>query len=218
MSYNMRNVIVNLATRGGSDTFTSSDKAALAELIEREQALIAVADDGAEGVPFDPTDTSFSADNVQAAIEEAATMGGVNLAAEEHVIGSYLGDTLYSKSIRVLFNDLTDKSISADRCYGTLKNFVPDGVEKVWIDNSNSFYELKTDSNYKVKSGPLINTGALGSSSAPYARSTIQVYTSENVDHFQIYFDTTVYSGNINNDVTAAYINVTINYTKVEEE
>lgn len=72
MSYNMRNVIVNLATRGGSDTFTSSDKAVLAELIEREQALIAVADDGAEGVPFDPTGTGLTAENVQAAIIEVA--------------------------------------------------------------------------------------------------------------------------------------------------
>lgn len=100
MSYNMRNVIVNLATRAGSDTFTSSDKAALAELITREQALIAVADDGAEGVPFDNTGTGFSAENVQEAIIEASGAGEVY--SETPVkIGTYDGHVLYRKLFKV---------------------------------------------------------------------------------------------------------------------
>ena len=57
-------------------TFTSSDKEAIEDLITNAQALIAVAEDGAEGVPFDNTGTDFTSTDVQAAIEEAATMGG----------------------------------------------------------------------------------------------------------------------------------------------
>lgn len=199
---------------GNIPTFTSSDKEAIEDLISNAQALIEVAEDGAAGVSFDNTGTDFESTNVQGAIEEAAGMGGGNFVTDEREIGTYLGDTLYQKTARVLFSDLTDKSISADRCYGTLKSFVPDDIDKAWIDVSDSFYELKTDSSFKVISGPIINTGALSGTSAPYARATIQVYTSDNVDHYQLYFDNTVYSGNINNDVTAAYINVTIKYTK----
>ena len=61
---------------GNIPTFTSSDKEAIEDLISNAQALISVAEDGAEGVPFDNTGTDFESTNVQGAIEEAATMGG----------------------------------------------------------------------------------------------------------------------------------------------
>ena len=61
---------------GNIPTFTSSDKEALEDLLSNAQALIAVAEDGAEGVPFDNTGTEFSSTDVQSAIEEAASMGG----------------------------------------------------------------------------------------------------------------------------------------------
>ena len=55
---------------GSIPTFTSSDKAALEGLISNAQALIAVAEDGAAGIPFDNTETSLISTNVEDAIKE----------------------------------------------------------------------------------------------------------------------------------------------------
>lgn len=188
-------------------TFTSEDKRFLEDLFEEQAAAIA----------FDNTGTDFQSDNVEDAIKEAATMGagGVDYSTDETEVGTYLGDTLYQKTARVLFNDLSDKSIGASRCYGALKTFIPDNIKQVWIDMGNSFYELKIDSTYSVKSAPLVDMGALSSQDGPYARTTIQKYMDGDNVKYQIYFDTTVFAANINNDATAAYVNVTVKYTKV---
>ena len=127
MSYNMRNVIVNLATRAGSDTFTSSDKAALAELIAREQALIAVADDGAEGVPFDPTGTGLSAENVQAAIEEVS--GSENYSTTPVKIGKWGTEDLYRVVIDFgALPDTTTKDVTAGLTGKTIRSL--SGISK----------------------------------------------------------------------------------------
>lgn len=55
---------------GNIPTFTSSDKEALEGLISNAQALIAVAEDGAAGLPFDNTGTSLLSTNVEDAIKE----------------------------------------------------------------------------------------------------------------------------------------------------
>ena len=84
-------------------TFTSSDKEAIADLISNAQALISVAEDGAEGVPFDNTGTDFTSTDVQAAIEEAASMGGgeVNYSTTERKVGTWLGEDLYETTVNV---------------------------------------------------------------------------------------------------------------------
>lgn len=69
---------------GNIPTFTSSDKEAIEDLISNAQALLAVAEDGAAGVPFDNTGTDFNSTDVQGAIEEAASMGGgINYSTNE---------------------------------------------------------------------------------------------------------------------------------------
>lgn len=88
---------------GNIPTFTSSDKEALEDLISNAQALIEVAEDGAEGVPFDNTGTDFESTDVQSAIEEAASMGGGgDVYSETPVkIGTYDGHDLYRKLFKV---------------------------------------------------------------------------------------------------------------------
>lgn len=86
---------------GNIPTFTSSDKEALEDLIANAQALIDVAENGAEGVPFDNTDTGMTADNVQEAIVEASSGGGEVYSETPVKIGSYDGHDLYRKLFKV---------------------------------------------------------------------------------------------------------------------
>ena len=87
---------------GNMPTFTSSDKEAIADLISNAQALIDVAEDGATGVPFDNTGTDFTSTDVQAAIEEAATMGAggdTDYSTTEAEVGTWLdGSKIYKRS------------------------------------------------------------------------------------------------------------------------
>lgn len=88
---------------GNIPTFTSSDKEAIEDLISNAQALISVAEDGAAGVPFDNTDTDFTSTDVQAAIEEAATMGGgggdADYSETEAEVGTWIdGSKIYKRT------------------------------------------------------------------------------------------------------------------------
>ena len=111
---------------GNIPTFTSSDKEAIADLISNAQALIAVAEDGAAGVPFDNTGTDFESTNVQAAIEEAATMGGggLNLSTTAAVIGKWGNDDLYGVLISAgALPNATTKRVNAGMSGNTIRYF-----------------------------------------------------------------------------------------------
>lgn len=64
---------------GNIPTFTSSDKEAIEDLISNAQALISVAEDGAEGVPYDNTESGLTADEVQGAIDEMVSNFGAGV-------------------------------------------------------------------------------------------------------------------------------------------
>ena len=114
---------------GNIPTFTSSDKEAIEDLISNAQALISVAEDGAEGVPFDNTGTGFTSTDVQAAIEEAASMGGIELSTTPVKIGKWGTQDLYGVLIDFgALPNATTKDVTANLSGKTIRHL--SGVAK----------------------------------------------------------------------------------------
>ena len=100
-------------------TFTSEDKHFLEDLFEEQAAAIA----------FDNTGTDFTADNVEDAIKEAASMGGIELSTTPKKIGKWGTLDLYGVIIDFgALPDTTTKDVTANLSGKTIRHL--SGVAK----------------------------------------------------------------------------------------